>query len=174
MDELVSERITGSEGALTPSFSPNGEWLTFFANGGIHKLPLEGGAAIQLVTDTRAQVPSWGDDGNVYFADDTTIWRVSAAGGAREAAYEFDGEGILGARLQVLPARAACSSKPARLHPARSSRSILPRVSCIPSVSRRPANVHAGRLRTLRRNRHALGSTVRPLLTATHGPPCQW
>jgi len=103
IDELASERITGSEAALTPVFSPNGDWLTFWAGGEIRKLPLEGGAATVLARVNPGQMPGWGDDGNIYFSDGSTIWRVSAAGGAPEVAFEYDGEGSIGQRLQVLP-----------------------------------------------------------------------
>jgi serine/threonine-protein kinase len=103
IDELSSERITGSEAALTPTFSPNGDWLTFWAGGEIRKLPLEGGAATVLARVSGGQMPGWGDDGNIYFSDAGAIWRVSAAGGAPEVAFAYDGEGFIGPRLQVLP-----------------------------------------------------------------------
>ncbi len=118
MDDPVSERISGSEGARPPAFSPNGQWLTFFAKGQINKLQLDGGTALSLVKSTCNQAPAWGDDNNIYFVDETTIWRVNAAGGAPEevgtaqrsvAAVDLEsGElhplGISGARPTYTPA----------------------------------------------------------------------
>ena len=103
IDDPVSERISGSEGARPPEFSPNGQWLTFYANGQINKLPLAGGTALSLASSTFNQTPAWGDDNNIYFVDEVTIWRVNSAGGAPEEVYTVgDGE-WLGRRLQVLP-----------------------------------------------------------------------
>ncbi len=62
MDDPVSERISGSEGARPPAFSPNGQWLTFFAKGQINKLQLDGGTAWSLMKSTCNQAPAWGDE----------------------------------------------------------------------------------------------------------------
>ncbi|MFN7964065.1 MAG: protein kinase [Acidobacteriota bacterium] len=84
----LSERepvaLDGTDGALTPFFSPDGEWIGFFAQGKLKKISVSG-AGLQVVCD---EVPSprggsWGSDGNIYFAprSNSTIWKVPASGG---------------------------------------------------------------------------------------------
>jgi eukaryotic-like serine/threonine-protein kinase len=82
--------VPGTEGAATPFFSPDGEWLAFMAAGKIKKIPVNGGAAID-VTDVSNTVG--GTFGGTWLADEMIIFnsgmtaglvRVPASGGKAE------------------------------------------------------------------------------------------
>jgi len=83
--------IPGTEGATTPFFSPDGEWLAFMAPGKIKKIPVNGGAAID-VADVPSSMGStiggtWLADGTIVFNSGMTagLSRVPASGGKAEA-----------------------------------------------------------------------------------------
>ncbi len=84
MDEFEAQLIPGTEGAGDPFFSPDGEWLGFFANGQLLKVSLAGGAP-QVVSPAalRPIGASWGSDGNIVFGDGVArgLSRVSEDGG---------------------------------------------------------------------------------------------
>ncbi len=77
--------LAGTENAFSPFFSPDGEWIGFFADGKLKKISAEGGAAVTLSDAPDPDGASWGDDGNIVAALNGSggagLWRVSAAGG---------------------------------------------------------------------------------------------
>jgi eukaryotic-like serine/threonine-protein kinase len=74
MDSLEAKSIPGTEGAVSPFFSPDGQWLGFFAGGTMKKVSVSGGAALTLgnaVTLGNVGSPlgaSWGSQGMIAFA----------------------------------------------------------------------------------------------------------
>ena len=48
LDRLEAQVIPGSEGAIGPFFSPDGERLAFFADGSLKKIPAIGGAIVSI------------------------------------------------------------------------------------------------------------------------------
>jgi Tol biopolymer transport system component len=84
--------LAGTEGAAGPFFSPDGRWIGFFANDALKKISVDGGAAF-TVCDTGAnpRMGSWGEDGNIYFANQQTpVMRVPASGGTPSPATQLD------------------------------------------------------------------------------------
>src|SRR5215471_19969581 len=88
--------IPGTEGATTPFFSPDGQWLAFMAPGKIKKMPVNGGAAID-VTDVPGFIGAtiggtWLADGTIVFNSGMTagLVRVPASGGKAEAVNRTD------------------------------------------------------------------------------------
>ena len=75
--------LAGTENAYSPFFSPAGDWVAFFAEGKLKKIPVEGGAAITLCEAPAFFGGSWGDDGNIIAMLNRTggLSRVPAAGG---------------------------------------------------------------------------------------------
>src|SRR5712664_2015671 len=53
MDSMEAKAIPGTEGGVTPFFSPDGQWVGFFASGKLKKVSVSGGAALTL--DDAAQ-----------------------------------------------------------------------------------------------------------------------
>ena len=82
-DQFEATPIKGTEGATGPFFSPDSQWLGFFANGHLLKVPRGGGtpALICDVQDVRGA--AWGADDTIVFASrlDSGLFRVSASGG---------------------------------------------------------------------------------------------
>ncbi len=83
MSDSEPRVLAGTDGAKTPFFSPDGEWIGFFAQGKLKKIAI-GGAALQTVTDApEARGGTWDSDDTIYFTprNAASIWKVSAAGG---------------------------------------------------------------------------------------------
>jgi Tol biopolymer transport system component len=83
MDSLEARPIPGTEGVTNPFFSPDGQWLGFFASGKLKKVLVTGGAAITLVDAFLSRGASWGSQGMIAFAPTTNValQQVSDAGG---------------------------------------------------------------------------------------------
>lgn len=85
LDDFEPIPVPGSEGGTSPFFSPDGQWLGFFANGYLMRLPTAGGAPEQIcevpVGNTGA---TWTRDGRIIFGTfqvgDGLKW-VRATGG---------------------------------------------------------------------------------------------
>jgi serine/threonine-protein kinase len=94
MDRLEAEPIPGTEGAVSPFFSPDGLWIGFFADGQLKKVSIRGGAPQILcevaVTDTS--VPRWGSNGRIFIGTDAEITQVSSNGGTPELVTAADSE----------------------------------------------------------------------------------
>jgi serine/threonine-protein kinase len=48
LDELQPRRLEGSEDAITISFSPDGQWIAFLVGSQARKVPVSGGAPVQI------------------------------------------------------------------------------------------------------------------------------
>ena len=86
MDSLESNPILGTEGATNPFFSPDGQWLGFFAGGRLMKVSASGGAATILGDASLPVGASWGNQGTIAFAPSSVapIQLVPDAGGAAQ------------------------------------------------------------------------------------------
>ena len=67
MDTLEARPVPGTEGAVGPFFSPDGQWLGFFGGGKLKKVSVSGGAAVPLGDASFALGASWGDEGKIAF-----------------------------------------------------------------------------------------------------------
>ena len=68
LDQLEATPLAGTEGAHSPFFSPDGEWIAFFADAKLKKIALSGGAPVTLCDTPDAKGGSWGVDGWIVFA----------------------------------------------------------------------------------------------------------
>ncbi|MGE3844796.1 MAG: protein kinase, partial [Vicinamibacterales bacterium] len=59
--------IAGTQGATTPSFSPDGQWLLFFADGKLRKVSVNGGTALPLGDSVLPAGASWSSQGIIGF-----------------------------------------------------------------------------------------------------------
>ena len=86
MNWLKPTLIPGTEGARVPFFSPDGQWVGFFAEGKLKKVPLAGGATLTVCDAEVGYGASWGTDNAIIFAPTYTagLLRVSASGGTPE------------------------------------------------------------------------------------------
>ena len=92
MDSLEARPISGTEGATEPFFSPDGQWLGFFAGEKIKKVSVNGGAAQTLGEAVFPSGASWGSQGVIAFApvNFTGLQQVSDAGGAPQPLTRFE------------------------------------------------------------------------------------
>ncbi len=92
LDAATSTPLSGTAAAITPFFSPDGEWIAFFADGNLKKVPARGGNAVTIADAADGLGGSWGADGSIVFAAATgsALQRVSADGGTVSRASTLD------------------------------------------------------------------------------------
>jgi serine/threonine-protein kinase len=85
LDQLRAIALAGTEDAANPFFSPEGQWIAFFAGGRLKKVSVTGGAAVTLCDAPSGRGGTWADDDTIIFsptsASNNKLLRVSAAGG---------------------------------------------------------------------------------------------
>jgi len=82
-DQMESRSIPGTEGAVFPFFSPDGEWVGFFTNDSLKKISLAGGPPVTLCASGQRQGATWGPNDTIVFSSSAALglMQVSAAGG---------------------------------------------------------------------------------------------
>jgi serine/threonine protein kinase/Tol biopolymer transport system component len=68
LDSLEANPIPETEGATSPFFSSDGQWVGFFADGKMKKVSTNGGAVQILADAPQPRGASWGSQGMVAFA----------------------------------------------------------------------------------------------------------
>lgn len=92
LDGGAARPLPGTMGALTPFFSPDGNWVGFFAEGKLKKVPASGGAPVAICDAPEGLGGSWGASGTIVFASASgaPLQQVSADGGVPVRATELD------------------------------------------------------------------------------------
>ena len=84
-DQLDAVPLAGITGARAPFFSPDGQWVAFFDQGGeLRKVSIDGGRPIAICkVDGTSRGASWGADDVIVFATSNSrgLLSVPAAGG---------------------------------------------------------------------------------------------
>jgi Tol biopolymer transport system component len=85
MSQIEDKPIAGTQDAREPFFSPDGQWIAFFAADKLKKVPVGGGQPF-LICDAMGQNQrggSWGPDDTIVFSAEygSPLIRVSAGGG---------------------------------------------------------------------------------------------
>jgi Tol biopolymer transport system component len=94
MDRLEVTPLGGTENATSPFFSPDSQWIGFFADGKLKKINVHGGFPTTLCdTAPDDRGGSWGSDDTIIFAPgaDTGLMRIAASGGTAQALTSPDG-----------------------------------------------------------------------------------
>jgi serine/threonine-protein kinase len=84
LGEIEPRTLRDTEGAYDPFFSPDGEWLGFFALGAMWKIALRGGPRSTICpVPPVSRGATWMEDGTIVFAPTFSggLLRVSANGG---------------------------------------------------------------------------------------------
>ena len=92
IDRSDATILPGTEQAFAPFFSPDGQWIGFFAQGKLKKVSVASGTT-QVVADAPNGVGgTWHADGTIYFAaiNNAGLSKVPAAGGAAVAVTTLD------------------------------------------------------------------------------------
>jgi Tol biopolymer transport system component len=92
MGSLAAELLLGTEGAADPFWSPDSQFLGFFAQGKLKKIAISGGAPRTLCDAPDPRGGSWSRDGVIVFTPHPSagVHRVSAAGGSVAAVTMLD------------------------------------------------------------------------------------
>ena len=85
IDSLESRPLAGTEGAISPFWSPDSRQIGFFADGKIQRIAVAGGPAQAICPAGIEALPSWGTSGQILFIEigpgRAGIWMVDATGG---------------------------------------------------------------------------------------------
>jgi eukaryotic-like serine/threonine-protein kinase len=86
LDQLQASALPGTENVRDPFFSPNGEWIGFFADGKLKKISAHGGAVVTLCDAADDRGGSWSEDGTIVFTRGagSGLSKISSAGGSPE------------------------------------------------------------------------------------------
>jgi eukaryotic-like serine/threonine-protein kinase len=93
LDSLEAKPIPSTEGATAPFFSPNGQWIGFFASGKLKKISVSGGAALILGDAAYSGGASWGSQGMIAFTPTVNVSaleQVPDAGGTPQPLTRFE------------------------------------------------------------------------------------
>jgi Tol biopolymer transport system component len=92
LDALQATALSGTENARDPFFSPDGQWIGFFADGKLKKISVQGGVAVTLCDALTDRGGSWGEDGTIVFTPDVGVplSKVYSAGGTPEPLTTLD------------------------------------------------------------------------------------
>jgi serine/threonine-protein kinase len=116
LNEEEAHPIPGTEGGLAPFFSPDGEWIGFWADERLKKVAVGGGVPQTICEMSHVHGASWGDGIIVMGAiGDLTLWWVDPSGGQAQRFDSLDGLVIQGEYPRLLPgSRAALVSQMGR------------------------------------------------------------
>ena len=70
--------LPGSDGAIAPFFSPDGDSVGFFAEAKLKRAAVAGGAAFEIADAPNALGGSWGEDGTIVFVPERAEVRSSS------------------------------------------------------------------------------------------------
>jgi eukaryotic-like serine/threonine-protein kinase len=92
LDQLQAMPLSGTEGGRDPFFSPDGQWIGFFADGKLKKISVQGGAAVTLCDAINERGGSWSEDGSIVFEapNNAPLLKVRSAGGQPEPLTTLD------------------------------------------------------------------------------------
>jgi serine/threonine protein kinase/Tol biopolymer transport system component len=104
LDTLDAQPLAGTDGALSPFWSPDDRSLGFFAGGKLKKIDIAGGPPVTLCDAPDNRGGSWSRDGMILFSVGQTGLRLVAATGGLATTVTKLAEGETGhARPHFLP-----------------------------------------------------------------------
>jgi len=102
-DAAVAEPIAGSEGGVSPFYSPDGKWIGFLTlDGKLKKVPAAGGSPITIAEGAPTDYFSaaWLDDGSIVYGKND-LFRISSTGNAKPVALNM--KRASGGWMQISP-----------------------------------------------------------------------
>ena len=96
LDQERAQSIDGTEGGSSPFLSPDNNWIGFYVDNALRRIPLTGGIAQTIVASTESDSfelygASWGDNNRIVYADQVPgsaaaprigLYLVEASGGS--------------------------------------------------------------------------------------------
>jgi serine/threonine-protein kinase len=83
LNEFQATPLVGTEGAASPFFSPDGQYVAFFADGRLKRIPVGGGPVVTLADAPDPRGGSWVDEHTIVFTPDRRGALVLRLGAAR-------------------------------------------------------------------------------------------
>ena len=83
LDKQGGSVLAGTENGYDPFFSPDGQWIGFFADGKLKKTSVNGSAPVTLCNASVPRGATWGEDGTIIAALSNTagLFRIPDSGG---------------------------------------------------------------------------------------------
>jgi serine/threonine-protein kinase len=90
-DQLEPTPLAGTEGAMSPTFTPDGQRVAFAVGSSVRVVSLGGEPPLTVADEGAGGLGlGWGEDGFIYVDHDNHIGRVSATGGTVEPVTQAD------------------------------------------------------------------------------------
>jgi Tol biopolymer transport system component len=92
LDSEESHKVQGSDGGSAPFWSPDGQFLGFFAQNKLKKVAIAGGTPENICTSDPGLGATWNSSGDIVFnpTNRAALMRVAASGGAPEPLTTLD------------------------------------------------------------------------------------
>jgi serine/threonine-protein kinase len=91
LDRAEAVPIAATEGARTPFFSPDGQWIAFFAQGKLKKIPLAGGIPVSICELAAPPMgATWSTDGRIIIGQYQQGLQIISADGRLEEVTTLD------------------------------------------------------------------------------------
>ncbi len=105
LDQTNAIELPGTQGANSPFFSPDSQWVGFSVGVKLYKVPVEGGAAVPLgEMDDVSTGSSWGEDGAITTAVLLkSLVRIPSSGGAAVSLAQLANGELTFVAPQMLP-----------------------------------------------------------------------
>jgi serine/threonine-protein kinase len=107
LDQLQATLLPGTADARAPFFSPDSQWIAFFADSRLKKISVTGGAAVTICNAINGRGGWWAQDGTIVFqpisGTGAMLQRVSSSGGTPVPLTTLEPEEATQRWPQVLP-----------------------------------------------------------------------
>jgi len=103
LDQTKASELPGTSGATGPFFSPDGQWVGFWAGGQFNKVSVEGGAVVPLAGAPASGGASWGQDGNIIASVLPSLVRIPSGGGPFKKTTDLANGELAQTHPQILP-----------------------------------------------------------------------
>ncbi len=104
LGQTTATELPGTDGARGPFWSPDGQWVGFWASGSLKKTAIDGGSPVVLCEAVDLSGGSWGEDGNIIAAlSFGKLSKVPSSSGPSTILADLTDESIDPRWPQVLP-----------------------------------------------------------------------
>jgi serine/threonine-protein kinase len=102
LDQSRANELPGTNGAIGPVFSPDGQWIAFYADGKYNKISVQGGAVVPLANMPFAGA-TWNEEGDLITGGPGSLLRIPSGGGTATKVTEMSKGEFFAALPQALP-----------------------------------------------------------------------